>query len=238
MKVSDVDNLDPGPHGFFYVEYIVSSSVVPSFKGSSEEDDVLQNSLGIKQNIHVTIQPFDFVLWCPLLYTAIHVFHTFTLVRPHDSSMKHKAPLFECDSEIEKRLSRFPEVNFKIRGFRILLPSSIDLQGLKNMKKSVNFSDSFTIQASTFHISSQVESPISRLVVHKKLSETLTAFGCSQHRSAAQHDTQYKIEMKGLRIWSGCWKELCQMLPKQDTTGIEVDLLEQNPALEWNTHIG
>ena len=240
------DDSDPGRHGFLYVEYTVSSVTVPSFKAAFEHDDVFQNSFGYSQDVHVTIQPFDFILWCPLLYTVATVFHTFASLQS-DSVGKCESqgvPLLDPGVETHQSLTNLPEINLKLRGFRVVVPSCIDprmLTGKQDHSGVVNNSDLFTIQASSLLVSSQLENPISRLVLDKKLSKALTAFARSRRGSAAEGglgDTQYKIEVKGLRIWSGCWEELCRMLPNQDPSRIERDLLEQNPALEWNTHSG
>ncbi|CAB4027069.1 Hypothetical predicted protein [Paramuricea clavata] len=243
---SKSDDSDPGRHGFLYVEYTASSVIVPSFKAAFEHDDVFQNSFGYSQDVHVTIQPFDFILWCPLLYTITTVFHTFASLQS-DSVGKCESqgvPLLDPGVETHKILTNLPEINLKLRGFRVVVPSCIDprmFTGKQDHSNVVNNSDLFTIQATSLLVSSRLENPISRLVLDKKLSKALTAFARSRRGSAAERglgDTQYKIEVKGLRIWSGCWEELCRMLPNQDPSRIERDLLEQNPALEWNTHSG
>ena len=191
----------------------------------------------------MTIQPFDFILWCPLLYTVATVFHTFTSLQSDTVGKceSQGAPLQDPSVEPHQSLTSLPEVNLKLRGFRVVVPSRIESGKLGDEKIGVRNSDLFTIQASSLLVSSQVENPTSRLVVDKKLSKALTASARNRRGSAAEKvfgDTQYKVEVKGLRVWSGCWNELCRMLPNQDTTRIERDLLEQNPALEWNTYSG
>ena len=247
-KAHDIngDDSDPGPHGFLYVEYTASSVAVPSFRASFEHDDVFQNSFGYSQDVHVTIQPFDFILWCPLLYTVTTVFHTFTSLQGEcvGKCESQGVPLPDPTVQTLQSLTNLPEVNLRLRGFRVVVPSCMEPRELKverNTKNGPNYSDLFTIQASSLLISSRLENPISRLIVDKKLSKALTAFARSRRGSAAEKaswNTQYKIEVKGFRVWSGCWEELCRMLPDQDTSRIERDLLEQNPAFEWNTYSG
>ena len=194
----------------------------------------------------MTIQPFDFILWCPLLYTVTTVFHTFTSLQSGSVGKceSHGVPIPDPNAETHQSLTNLPEISLKLRGFRVVVPSCIEarkLDGEDNMRNIANNSDLFVIHASSLLISSRLQNPISRLVVDKKLSKALAVFARSRRGSAAESgfgDTQYKIEVKGLRVWSGCWEELCRMLPNQDTTRIERDLLEQNPALEWNTYSG
>ena len=194
----------------------------------------------------MTIQPFDFILWCPLLYTVTRVFHTFALLQSESVGKceSQGVPLPDPSVQTPQSLTNLPNVNLKLRGFRIVVPSCMEQYGLKGERKTksvVNNSDLFTIQASSLHISSRLENPISRLVVDKKLSKALSAFSRSRRGSATEKafcNTQYKVEVKSLRVWSGCWEELCKMLPDQDASRIERDLLEQNPALEWNTYSG
>lgn len=242
-KVHDNDSgdSDPGPHGFLYVEYIASPVAVPSFKATLEHHDVFQSSFGYSQDVHVTIQPFDFILWCPLLYAVSTVFHTFTSLQSESVGVykPKEVPLLDS-SETSESLTNLPALNLKLRGFRVVVPSCIESQKLKG-EENKNNSDLFTIQVTSLLVSSRLENSISRLVVDKKLSKILTAFARNRRGSAAERgfgDTQYKMEVKGLRVWSGCWEDLCKMLPNQDTTRIEIDLLEQNPALEWNTYSG
>lgn len=243
VRDGDSDSSDPGPHGFLYVEYTASSLAAPSFKAAFELDDVFRNSLAYSQDVHVTIQPFDFILWCPLLYTVRTVFHTFASLQSDSVGMCESSgvPLQDPSGETYQRLTNLPVVNLKLRGFRIIVPSSIDEAKLKAEQNSAKNSDLFTIQAASLLVSSQLENPIPRLVVNKKLSKALATSARNRRGSAAEKgfgDTQYKVEVKGLRFWSGCWNELCRMLPNQDSTRIERDLLEQNPALEWNTYSG
>lgn len=192
----------------------------------------------------MTIQPFDFILWCPLLYTITTVFQTFCSLESNSVGKceLNGVPLFEPGIETRQSLTNLPEVDLKLKGFRVIVPSCITpstLKGKQINKNILETSDLFTIQANSLLVSSRIDNPISRLVVDKKLSKALRGFARSCRGSAAERsfgDTQYQIEVKGLRIWLGCWKELCRMLPNQDTTKVERDLLEQNPALEWNTY--
>lgn len=245
-KTHNNDSADPGPHGFLYVEYTISAATVPSLKTTLEHDDIFRNSFGYTQDVHVTIQPFDLVIWCPLLYTATTVFETFTSAgRTSVGNSTYKWSTAVHPSEVtHQNLTNLPEVNLKLRGVRLIFPSSLETSKQKtkqNDKTINNNSDLLTIEITSLVVISQVENPISRLILDKKLGKALTSFACSHRGSASEKtvgDTQYKIEVIGLRVWSGRWEELCRMLPNQDTSCVERDLLEQNPALEWNTYTG
>ena len=197
------------------------------------------------QDVHVTIQPFDFILWYPLLYSVTTIFHSFTSLQATSGQKceSRGVPSLESSMDARQSLTNLPEVNLKLRGFRLVVPSRIEPHKTKETlnRNLARSSDLFAIQAKALVVSSRFDNPTSRLVVDKKLSKALTAFARSRRGSAVERrfgDTQYQIEMKGLRVWSGCWDELCRMLPSKDTSRIERDLLEQNPAFEWNTYSG
>ena len=160
-----------------------------------------------------------------------------------DSAMKRdpkEVPFVDSNRETNQTLTNLPAINLKLRGFRIVIPSCINSQKLE-VGETKNCADLFTIQAGSLLVTSRLENPIPRLVVDKKLSKILTAYARTRRGSAAERgfgDTQYKVEVKSLRVWSGCWEDLCKMLRSPDSTRIEIDLFEQNPALEWNTYSG
>lgn len=194
----------------------------------------------------MTIQPFDFILWCPLLYTITNVFRTCYSLQtvPVGKCEMVEEPLLDPSVERHQRFTNLPEINLKLKGFRIVIPSCIRsfnrVDGHSN-KNIVDNSDLFTIEASSLLISSLIENPISRLVIDKKFGKLLTGFARSRRGSESKlgyGNTQYKIEIKSLRVWSGCWEDVCKMFPYQDAAKVERDLLEQNPALEWNTYNG
>ena len=236
-----------GPHGFLYVEYSGSSVSFPASKQSkeiSEHDELFENSFRYHQKVHVTIQPFDIILWCPMLYTMTTLFQRFTMFQlpaPERNGPRGVAS-FDSNNGVLQSVTNLPEVNIKLRGFRLVVPSRIDASESKGNLDTGGCRgkpDLIAVQGSSLLVTSHPDNPISRLVVNKKLSKSLRCFAQGlrgRNEGGSVGDVQYQVEVKGLRVWSGCWDELCRTLPRKDTAEIERDLLEQNPALEWNTY--
>lgn len=239
---------DLGPHGFLYMEYSGSSVSFPASKLSkeiSEHDELFENSFRYHQKVHVTIQPFDIILWCPMLSTMTTVFQRFTMFQlpTPERNEPRGIPSLDSNNGVLQSVTNLPEVNIKLRGFRLVVPSRIDVDERKGNSMSEGRRgkpDLFTVQGSSLLVTSHPDNPISRLVVNKKLSKLLRCFAQGargrNNEGGSVGDVQYQLEVKGLRVWSGCWDELCRTLPRKDTAEIERDLLEQNPALEWNTY--
>ena len=217
------------------------------FKSSKENDDhteLFENSFRYRQEIFITVQPFDIILWCPMLYSITSLFQRFSSFQltPTDSEEPRNVPSLDPGSDVLQSVTNLPEVNIKLRGFRIVVPDRIDLDESKGKlirEKYFADHDLFAVQGSSLVVTSYPDNPISRLVIDKKLSKSLRSF-TRGHREAKEEgnlgDVQYQLQVKGFRIWTGRWDELCRTFPRQNTAETERDLLEQNPALEWNTY--
>jgi hypothetical protein len=51
------------------------------------------------------------------------------------------------------------------------------------------------------------------------------------------HEVQYQTAFSGFGVWTAKWKELCGNLNKQSDVANSAKLMDQNPALEWNTQL-
>lgn len=51
------------------------------------------------------------------------------------------------------------------------------------------------------------------------------------------NEVQYQLDVGGFAIWSGSWEELCGNSNKSSEGDDGIPLMDQNPALEWNTQL-
>ena len=51
------------------------------------------------------------------------------------------------------------------------------------------------------------------------------------------NEIQYQLDVGGFAVWSGSWEQLCGN-PNGSADGDDsIPLMDQNPALEWNTQL-
>lgn len=235
-------------HGWLSVSYSKTSLNVRRHRSSKEENSAGQLSFEDcfkhQHEITVSVQPFDSVLWCPVIVSAVQVFD---LKETPGNTMLSQSS-HDCSSSKDDVLSsvtNLPLLDVTLSSCRVFFPVSevhhSPQSSIPVNKTSVNSvvsqEDLLFLHLSSVTVSSTPDNPISRLVIDKKTYKALKHIGRSARHSLGfdVHDKQYQLDVANCSLWSGRWSELCGVLTKVKTTEGELTDVDQNPALEWNT---
>lgn len=241
-----------GPHGFLTVMYKRASLHLKRRKASSvdkpgKEEDCFKD----QHEIRVNIQPFDVVLWCPAIVAALNTFDLSLLekfrfmTQIENDNEKTDAVLLPREEQADKtervtvNIELLPLLFVNLRNLRLFIPSQSAGKEVEETTTPHFREDMTVIQLSTVSASPHPDNPNSRTVLNREFYEKFRKFGRSSRQALGYdiHDIQYQIDLCGFGVWSGSWGQLCGTLKHDEgpeRVGIVVD---QNPALEWNTQM-
>nr|XP_002741992.1 PREDICTED: vacuolar protein sorting-associated protein 13B-like [Saccoglossus kowalevskii] len=213
--------------------------------------------------ICLNIQPYDIVLWCPTIVTALGIFvvnkdgsHS---VKGQKVTMGQRLRSTDHMSEItvstnesgsRKRLRtrkrketsdlfpfstrNLPLLYVNMSEFRLFVPS-----GSKKSEDSSKKCDLDTVlmQVSSVSLVPHADNPLSRLVLKKDIYRHAMHAGILQQPGSEVEDRQYQLDISGMSLCVVSWEELVgsEQGNSMMSLGTEELTMGQNPALEWNT---
>ncbi len=186
-----------------------------------DEDGIYQH------RISLSVQPFDVIVVPePVVHVVLSLldadtkpFHQAEKTDPHKPTGPGRSPQ-ECVFQ------PLPIVTIESKGIRVLVPDKKDPDHDSKENMVVYCLQCFTV-------SSDPENRINSTVFNKELYRCLKRHHREKSRRTKIWHVQYKIDLKGISLWTGQWTDIC----RQDISGDEeLSLLaeKQNPALEWN----
>ena len=89
------------------------------------------------------------------------------------------------------------------------------------------------LQIESFSLVPVADNPLPRVVVEKEVYREALRAGVTSQTGSEVEDRQYQMDINGLGLSSGIWREIVQGGRRTHT--FSMDELAQNPALEWNT---
>ncbi|XP_070535266.1 intermembrane lipid transfer protein VPS13B-like [Ptychodera flava] len=211
--------------------------------------------------ICLNMQPYDVVLWCPVISAVMHVF----AIEKHSElggqgeevskgqSIKGQRAevtigTLQSESSVSKKLKprkkktaeltssrNLPLLYLNMCEFRLFVPC-----GKSKPEPKCNF-DTFLVQVNAINITPHADNPLSRLVLKKDIYRHAVHAGILQQPGSEVEDRQYQLDVSGLSLCTVSWEELISSERGKGfvTHGSLVDELTmgQNPALEWNTAV-
>lgn len=246
----------PGPHGFLTVMYKRSSLHLKRRRSSSleragKDDDYFKD----QHEVRINVQPFDVVLWCPVIVGALNTFDLSLLDRfrflSENNGVVEKAEsvfLLKDDEGGEKmesvtvNVDLLPLLFVNMRNLRLFIPTvsaGKEFDAFPETTKAHFQEDMTVVQLSTVCASPHPDNPNSRTVLNREFYEKFRKFGRSSRQALGYdiHDVQYQIDLCGFGVWTGSWGQLCGKLKHEDDLELVGIAVDQNPALEWNTQM-
>ena len=215
---------------------------------SGKEEDCFKD----QHEIRVNIQPFDVVLWTPAVLAALEtvdlsLLEKFRVLAPMESDAeKADEGSLLRDQPNDKRdcstvnVELLPLLFVDMRNLRLFIPCEAGAGKSVEGMKTVNYQEDMTvIQLSTVSASPHPDNPNSRAVLNREFYDKFLKFGRSSRQALGYdiHDVQYQIDLCGFGVWSGSWVQLCGSVRHEEGLERVGILVDQNPALEWNTQM-
>lgn len=222
-----------------------------SVERAGKEEDYFKD----QHEVRVNIQPFDVVLWCPVIVAALNTFDLSLLDRftflSENNTVVEKAEsvlLLKDDEGGEKNESvtvnveLLPLLFVNIRNLRLFIPTvsaGKELDVFPETGKAHFQEDMSVVQLSTVCASPHPDNPNSRTVLNREFYDKFRKFGRSSRQALGYdiHDVQYQMDLCGFGVWTGSWGQLCGKLKHEDGLELVGIAVDQNPALEWNTQM-
>lgn len=229
------------PHGFLTITYNCLNLHLKRRESEKPRSDFVPNEYyQLQHEVRVTVQPFDLILWTPAIVAAIDVFDTrlidkFKFLSQGSVGNEPKETTDKEDADnTMMTTSLLPLLFMNMRDIRLFLPCS-DLM-LGNTDNTTISEDLIVVHLSKVSTIPHPDNPIGRSVLSKHLYEQYVGFGRSSRRALGYdlHEVQYQTDLKGFGIWVAKWSELCGNLTQENESN---SLMDQNPALEWNTRL-
>ncbi|XP_068695500.1 intermembrane lipid transfer protein VPS13B-like isoform X2 [Montipora foliosa] len=241
-----------GPRGFLTVMYKRSSLHLKRRTSSSDKSGKEEDCFKDQHEIRVNIQPFDVVLWTPAVLAALEtvdlsLLEKFRVLVPMESDAeKADEGSLLRDQQNDKRdcstvnVELLPLLFVDMRNLRLFIPCEAGAGKSVEGMKTVNYPEDMTvIQLSTVSASPHPDNPNSRAVLNREFYDKFLKFGRSSRQALGYdiHDVQYQIDLCGFGMWSGSWVQLCGSVRNEEGLERVGVLVDQNPALEWNTQM-
>ena len=220
----------------------------------SEQGVIEEEHFKDQHEVRVSVQPFDVVVWCPAIVSAmnafdLHLVEQFRFLAECEPVADGADGMVHCkgdeDSEAEivtVNVELLPLLFVNIRNLRLFVPSvktseELDVSSCNDVARFLE--DMAVMQLSSVAVCPHPDNPVSRIILNQRSYEKFRRFGRSSRQALGYdvHDVQYQVDICGFGVWSGSWGQLCGRLKRDaglDEAGIAMD---QNPALEWNTQI-
>ena len=246
----------PGPHGFLTVMYKRSSLHLKrrrsvAVERAGKEEDYFKD----QHEVRVNIQPFDVVLWCPVIVAALNMFDLSLLDRfrflSENNTVGEKAESVRLVKDVEGgekiesvtvNVDLLPLLFVNMRNMRLFIPTvsaGKEVDVFPDARKAHFHEDMTVVQLSTVCASPHPDNPNSRTVLNREFYEKFRKFGRSSRQALGYdiHDVQYQIDLCRFGVWTGSWGQLCGKLKQEDGLELIGIAVDQNPALEWNTQM-
>uniref|UniRef100_A0A3P9Q9M9 Vacuolar protein sorting 13 homolog B n=1 Tax=Poecilia reticulata TaxID=8081 RepID=A0A3P9Q9M9_POERE len=198
-----------------------SSMTTPSQRTAG--DPLADSSPQYLREILLTAQPFDVVLFCPLLATVAGVFQT-TVPRRYRERGKSAGQPMRSHTLTSRCL---PLIYINTSVIRVFCHGTQD----RNTKKE----DTLVLKLGSLNMAPQADNPLTRTVLRKDIYQRALNLGILRDPGSEVEDRQYQIDLQSINIGTALWEQLKP--EKEGTKGgpsAESERSSQNPALEWN----
>lgn len=133
-----------------------------------------------------------------------------------------------------------PLVYVNARNFRLFVPAaeftaagSGDAVKLNGRCRTSVSGDVCIFHVGSLSIVPHAVNPLARLIVDKTLYSKALHAGITGRIGSEVEDRQYQMDISGLGVSTGCWKEL--VMDENSGSSLVDGVASENPALAWNT---
>nr|XP_015804809.2 intermembrane lipid transfer protein VPS13B isoform X1 [Nothobranchius furzeri] len=181
------------------------------------------------REILLTAQPFDVVLFCPLLATVAGVFQT-TIPRRYRERGKSAGQPMRSHTLTSRCL---PLIYINTSVIRIFCHGAQDKQASSDLSEKRE--DTLVLKLGSLSMAPQADNPLTRTVLRKDIYQHALNLGVLQDPGSEVEDRQYQVDLQSIDIGTAQWEQL-----KPEKEGVkggasaESERSSQNPALEWN----
>uniref|UniRef100_A0A3Q2QXD0 Vacuolar protein sorting 13 homolog B n=1 Tax=Fundulus heteroclitus TaxID=8078 RepID=A0A3Q2QXD0_FUNHE len=186
-------------------------------------DPLADSSPQYLREILLTAQPFDVVLFCPLLATVAGVFQVKTLPRRYRERGKSAGQPMRSHTLTSRCL---PLIYINTSVIRVFLRFEIKVEKTE---------DTVVLKLGSLSMAPQADNPLTRTVLRKDIYQRALNLGILRDPGSEVEDRQYQIDLQSINIGTALWEQLKP--EKEGTKGgvsAESERSSQNPALEWN----
>ncbi|XP_024861021.1 vacuolar protein sorting-associated protein 13B isoform X2 [Kryptolebias marmoratus] len=191
-------------------------------------DPLADSSPQYLREILLTAQPFDVVLFCPLLTTVAGVFQT-TVPRRYRERGKSAGQPMRSHTLTSRCL---PLIYINTSVIRVFCHGGQDRQTLSDSNKK---EDTLVLKLGSLSMAPQADNPLTRTVLRKDIYQRALNLGVLRDPGSEVEDRQYQVDLQSINIGTAQWEQL-----KPEKEGVkggvsaESERSSQNPALEWN----
>ncbi|XP_051922637.1 intermembrane lipid transfer protein VPS13B-like isoform X3 [Hippocampus zosterae] len=192
-------------------------------------DPLADGSPQYLREILLTAQPFDVVLFCPLLTTVVGIFQT-TVPRRYKDRGKSAGQPMRSHTLTSRCL---PLIYINTNLVRIFCPRSPEKTTTPDLHADKE--DTLVLKLGSLSMAPQADNPLSRTVLRKDLYQRASNLGILRDPGSEVEDRQYQVDLQSINIGTAQWEQL-----KPEKEGIKGGVSadgernSQNPALEWN----
>ncbi|XP_063236346.1 intermembrane lipid transfer protein VPS13B [Bacillus rossius redtenbacheri] len=94
--------------------------------------------------------------------------------------------------------------------------------------------DVCVFQVDAFNLKPKADNPVGRLVVRPDVYQQAERTRLLGVPGSEVEDRQYQLDVRGLAVHTGTWRELARVLGRPASTASALHTMSENPALEWN----
>uniref|UniRef100_A0A9J8BQX9 Vacuolar protein sorting 13 homolog B n=1 Tax=Cyprinus carpio carpio TaxID=630221 RepID=A0A9J8BQX9_CYPCA len=230
-------------HGFLSVTYTqaVTRNVRHKLTARQERvpasqrlcEDVADGSPQYLHEILLTAQPFDLVLFCPLLVMVARVFNVSP--PPHlRPPIRERVSAGQPMRGHSLSSSSLPLVYLNTSVIRVFCPLE-DTQSSTHSQLKHRKEDTVVLKIGSVSVAPQADNPLPRSVLRKDIYQRALNLGVLRDPGSEVEDRQYQIDLQCINVGTAHWDDL---RPEREgpTSGSPADgeRSSQNPALEWN----
>uniref|UniRef100_A0A671VBR1 Vacuolar protein sorting 13 homolog B n=1 Tax=Sparus aurata TaxID=8175 RepID=A0A671VBR1_SPAAU len=197
-------------------------------------DPLADNSPQYLREILLTTQPFDVVLFCPLLATVIFWIYA-TVPRRYRERGKSAGQPMRSHTLTSRCL---PLIYINTSVIRVFCPRAQDkhtASGQRTTYSHVKKEDTLVLKLGSLSMAPQADNPLTRTVLRKDIYQRALNLGILRDPGSEVEDRQYQVDLQSINIGTAQWE---QLKPEKEGikggVSVESERSSQNPALEWN----
>nr|XP_014343547.1 PREDICTED: vacuolar protein sorting-associated protein 13B [Latimeria chalumnae] len=187
---------------------------------------------GSPQFLHeilLSAQPFDIVLYFPLLNTVASIFQA-KLPKKQMETRKSSGQPMRTHTLTSRCL---PLVYINTSVIRIFFPKAEEKQHQSGSQLTKE--DTLVLKLGSVCMAPQADNPLTRIVLRKDIYQRAVNLGILRDPGSEVEDRQYQLDLQSINIGTAQWDQLKP--EKESVKGgilVENERNSQNPALEWN----
>jgi len=238
---------DEGRHGFLSIVFTRALKTSTQCRMATSCDADVSNSKSdlddstCLNEVCLNVKPCDVVFSGSVLACLRNLF----ALPAHQSSSQRSPYLEDAALDAHARLpfltSRsLPLVYVNARDFRLLIPAaewSVNGRGdavkLGERRRLPGSGDVCIFHVSSVTVVPHAVNPLARLIVDKTTYSRALHAGVTGRIGSEVEDRQYQMDISGLGVSTGCWKEL--IMDENSDSSLVTGVKSENPALAWNT---